>query len=139
MRVVDASTLCDFLLGRDEALSALTDDPASAHEPLHAPEVIELEVLNALRRLLRQGLVSSDRAAEAVADLGDVRLVRYPHGPLRDRVWDLRDRLSAYDAAYVALAEALGDSILLTSDTGLASRARVLLGRLRVRHIPSPT
>lgn len=136
MRVVDASVLCNFLLGRGDTLSALTDDPASAQEPLHAPEVIEPEVLNALRRLVRHGLLGSDRATEAVADLGDVRLVRYPHAPLRDEIWHLRDRLSAYDAAYVALAEALDDSILLTSDTGLASQARTLLGPQRVRHIP---
>jgi predicted nucleic acid-binding protein len=136
VRVVDASTLCDFLLGREDALRALTDDSTAAHEPLHAPELIDLEVLNALRRMVRQRLLGSDRAAEAVADLDDARLVRHPHAPLRDRIWDLRDRLSAYDAAYVALAEALPDSVLFTSDSALASQARLSLGAEHVRHIP---
>lgn len=135
MRVVDASTLCDFLLGRDEALNALIEDPSSSQEPLNAPELIEPEVLNALRRLVRQGLLRADRADEAVADLADIRLVRWPHAPLRDRIWELRDQLSAYDAAYVALAEALRDSVLVTGDGGLASRAIALLGSGRVRHI----
>jgi predicted nucleic acid-binding protein len=135
VRVIDASVLCDFLLGRDSALSALTDDEAADQEWLHAPEVIEPEVLNALRRLVRQGALSSDRATEAVGDLGDLRLIRYPHAPLRARIWELRDRLTAYDAAYVALTEALDDSVLLTADRGVASQAGELLGADRVRTV----
>ena len=135
MRVVDASTLCDFLLGRDTALTAVTESPSSAHEPLHAPELVEPEVLNALRRLVRQGFLGADRATQAVADLGDVRLTRHPHAPLRDRIWELRDRLSAYDATYVALVEALGDATLLTGDAGLATQAAAVLGAGRVRHV----
>jgi predicted nucleic acid-binding protein len=70
-----------------------------------------------------------------VADLAAMRLIRYPHAPLRARVWELRDALTAYDATYLALAEALDDSVLLTSDHGLASHAIASLGEERVRHV----
>ena len=72
------------------------------------------------------------RASEAVADLADLRLVRHPHAPLRPRVWELRARLSAYDAAYLALAEVLEDPVVVTCDGGLAAVAAELLGRDRV-------
>jgi predicted nucleic acid-binding protein len=134
--VVDASALVDFLLGRPEAVEAVLDATAKReHEPLHAPEVIEPETLNALRRLVAGGAVTERRAAEAVADLAAARLIRYPHAPLRARIWALRDQLTAYDAAYVALAEAMPDPLLLTGDGGLAGRARDALGAAGVRHI----
>jgi predicted nucleic acid-binding protein len=129
---LDASTLTDFLLGRPEAIEAITGALAE-HEPLHAPELIEPETLNALRRLARGGTISERRASEAVSDLAEARLVRYPHAPLRGRVWELRNELSAYDATYLALAEALGDSILMTGDAGLAERAQNAIGADRVR------
>jgi predicted nucleic acid-binding protein len=59
--------------------------------------------------------------------------VRSPHAPLRERVWALREELTAYEAAYLALAEALGGSVLLTSHGALAERAASALGRDRVR------
>jgi predicted nucleic acid-binding protein len=132
--VVDASVLTDFLLGRPQALDAIERELAGReHEPMHAPELIEPETLNALRRLARAGAVSDRRATEAAADLASVRLVRYPHAPLRERVWALRAELSAYDATYLALAEALDEPVLLTSDRGLAAHARVELGEESVR------
>jgi predicted nucleic acid-binding protein len=135
--VVDASVLIDFLLGRSETLDAVQRELAGReHDPLHAPELIEPETLNALRRLAAQGAVSQRRALEAVADLASVRLIRYPHAPLRDRVWALRDALTAYDASYLALAEALEDPMLLTADAGLATTARRWLGDNAVRHVP---
>jgi predicted nucleic acid-binding protein len=134
--VVDASVLTDFLLGRPEAVEALVRElDGREHEPLHAPELVEPETLNALRRLALGGSVTRQRASEAVADLANTRLVRYPHAPLRDRVWELRDNLTAYDAGYLALAEALDDPVLLTADGGLAARARDSLGHDRVRHV----
>jgi predicted nucleic acid-binding protein len=134
--VVDASVLTDFLLGRRQALDAVERELAGhEHEPLHAPELIEPETLNALRRLALAGKVTDRRASEAVADLANVRLVRYPHGPLRERVWDLRGNLTGYDATYLALAEALEDPVLLTGDDGLAARARNSLGDARVREV----
>jgi predicted nucleic acid-binding protein len=132
--VVDASLLTDFLLGRPQTLDALERELAGReHEPMHAPELIEPETLNALRRLALSGAVSDRRATEAAADLASVRLVRYPHAALRDRVWALRGELTAYDATYLALAEALDEPVLVTSDRGLAERARDGLGDERVR------
>jgi predicted nucleic acid-binding protein len=132
--VVDASVLADFLLGRPQALTAIEEAMAGReHELLHAPELIEPETLNALRGLARGGAITDRRAEEAVGDLASVRLVRYPHAPLRDRVWALRHNLSAYDATYLALAEAVDDPILLTGDAGLAGLARESLGEDRVR------
>lgn len=136
MIVVDASVLTDFLLGRPQALEVLGEELVDReHEPLHAPELVEPETLNALRRLVSSGRVSDQRATEAVADLAKTRLIRYPHAPLRDRVWQLRDELTAYDAAYLALAEALENAVLVTSDGGLAARSRALLGEQNVRHV----
>ncbi|HEY5198206.1 MAG TPA: PIN domain-containing protein [Solirubrobacteraceae bacterium] len=122
------------MLGREATVAALESELAIADQaPLHAPELIELETLNALRRLARAGVVSDQRATEAASDLADARVIRYPHAPLRARVWQLRHNLTAYDAAYLALAEALDDPLLMTADGGLASAARASLGAPRVR------
>ena len=139
MIVVDASVLADFLLGRAEAIEALVhalggDDG----QPLHAPELVEPETINALRRLVLSGRLAEDRGAEAVADLAGVRLVRHPHAPLRERVWQLRHELTAYDASYLALAEALEDPLLLTGDAGLAASGRRSLGEDAVTLVGSP-
>jgi predicted nucleic acid-binding protein len=135
--VVDSSTLIDYLLVRRPAVLALSRALAERPgDPLRAPELIDLETLNVLRRLVRRGVVSVRRAEQAVADLGDVRLVRYRHAPLRERVWALRDRLTAYDASYLALAEGLEATKFLTGDEGLAAAARDLLGGERVELVP---
>jgi len=134
--VVDASALTDFLLGRPQAVEAIEQEMrAREHEPLHAPELIEPETLNALRRMAIAGHVTDARASEAAADLERTRMIRHPHAPLRGRVWALRHDLTAYDATYLALAEALDDSVVLTADRGLASRSRRSLGEERVREI----
>ena len=136
MIVIDASALTDVLLEREEAVSLLKEEYVGhEHEPLNAPEVIEPETLNALRKISLRGSVTPRRATLAVSDLGNTRLVRYPHEPLRPRMWDLRDQLSAYDAAYLALAEALETAVLLTADRGLATVSRRVLGRDRVRMV----
>ena len=99
---------------------------------LAAPELVDLEVLSALRGLTRSGQVLPRRADLALTDLDDVPLQRAPHRPLLTRCWELRDNLTAYDAAYVALAEAL-DTTLLTGDRRLANatgpRCRIELMR----------
>jgi len=116
--VPDASVLVDVLRRSDgwEALAArlFRDD-----ETLHVPHVVDLEIAQALRSLVRRGETGPARAGEALTDLGDFPLYRYPHAHLMVRIWEIRDSLTAYDASYVALAEAL-DATLLTRDTRLA-------------------
>ena len=118
--VIDASALTELLLGRPQAVAV--DRLILEHEgDIHAPHLIDVEVASALRRLVAAGDSSPERAAEAIDDLLDLPIERYPEYILVPRMWDLRDNLSAYDAAYVALAEALGDSVsLLTADRRLA-------------------
>ncbi len=136
MIVVDASVLVEFLLGRRQALEAVARELSGAlDEALHAPELIEPEALNALRRLLRNSEITPSQADQAVSELDEVRLIRYPHAPLRSRVWQLRGNLSAYDAVYLALAEILDGSVLITSDSGLAANAAHVIGEGRVRHL----
>lgn len=94
----------------------MTDAP---DETLHAPHLFDVEVLQALRGLALGGLISESRSRRALKALLDMRVTRYPHGPLAARIWELRNNLTAYDAAYVALAEALG-APLVTTDGGLA-------------------
>jgi predicted nucleic acid-binding protein len=95
---------------------------------LHGPHLIDTEVLHALRRMTMIGAIGDDRAADLRSDFAELALVRYPHEPLNDRVWELRHNLTAYDATFVALAEALG-APLVTCDARLASapghRARI--------------
>jgi len=88
-------------------------------ERLTAPELLDLEVASVLRRQAREGAIDARRAALALADLAALPLQRAPHRSLLTRCWELRDNLTIYDAAYVALAEALHAS-LLTGDKRLA-------------------
>jgi len=87
---------------------------------LHVPHLFDLEVANALRRLARSGAITVARGEMALQDLTNVRLTRHGHSRLLQRVWELRDHLTAYDAVYVALAEAL-DAPLLTGDEKIAA------------------
>jgi len=134
--VIDASMLLGRLVGEPAALTAVANATAAAPgQPLQAPELIELELLQALRRLVRVGAVSEGRAADALADLEETRLERHSHRGLRAGIWELRNRLTSYDAAYVVLAERLGADALLTSDSGMAGVARDVLGAARVIHV----
>lgn len=99
----------------------------AANETLHAPHLIDVEIAQVLRRYVRSGAVSAARGAEALTDLADFPITRYPHFVLLARIWRLRHTLTAYDAVYLALAEAL-DATLVTRDRALAgtsSRVRV--------------
>lgn len=99
----------------------------AASETLHAPHLIDLEIAQVLRRYVRSAVISAERGAEALSDLVDFPLTRYPHFVLLTRIWEMRHDLTAYDAAYLALAEAL-DARLITRDRALAkagSRVRV--------------
>ena len=88
-------------------------------ESLHAPHLLDVEVAQVLRRFVLRGLVEEERAAEALLDLRDLDVTRYPHDVLLPRMWQLRENFSAYDAAYLALAESL-DALLLTTDQRLS-------------------
>ena len=118
MIVADASALIDLLL-ESEVRTRLEQRLLSGEESLHTPHVVDLEVAHTLRRLVLTGVLSSERAEVALADMADLQLNRYPHVELVPRVWELRDTLTAYDATYVALAEAL-EATLVTRDARLA-------------------
>jgi predicted nucleic acid-binding protein len=117
--VLDASAAIDWLL-QTAAGQRIERRIYSRNESLHAPHLLDLEVGQVLRRLVREGKVSTNRADQAIEDLLDLRITRYPHFVLLPRIWRLRHNLSAYDAAYVVLAENLG-ARLLTRDARLAS------------------
>ena len=121
MIVLDASAAVDWLLQTSSG-ERIENRIYSRNETLHAPHLLDLEVTQVLRRLVLQKIVSSSRAGEAVGDLLDLRINRYPHVVLLPRIWQLRHNFSAYDAAYLALAEEL-DAVLITRDGGLASRS----------------
>jgi predicted nucleic acid-binding protein len=91
----------------------------AANETLHAPHLIDLEIAQVLRRYERSAIISTERGTEALTDLIDFPLTRYPHFVLLTRIWQMRHGLTAYDAAYLALAEAL-DATLVTRDRALA-------------------
>lgn len=119
MIVLDASAAVDWLL-QTPAGQRIESRIYSGNESLHAPHLLDLEVTQVLRRLVREGTVPVGRAEEAVLDLQDLRITRYPHFVLLSDIWRRRHNLSAYDAAYIVLAEKLGAS-LLTRDRRLAA------------------
>lgn len=117
MLVIDASVLATALAddGRDGDLAR----SRLLGEVLTAPELIDLEVVSVLRRLTLAGQLPERRSSLALADLVDMPIQRASHAPLLERCWELRSNLTAYDAAYVALAEMM-DLVLLTTDERLA-------------------
>ena len=117
MIVLDASAAVEYLLGT--AAGARVAERIGGRETVHAPHLIDVEIAQVLRRLVRSGELVVDRAEGLLADFSAFRLNRYGHERLLPRVWALRDTLTAYDAAYVALAEAL-EAPLLTRDARLA-------------------
>lgn len=119
MIVLDASAAVDWLL-QTPAGMRIEHRIYAQHESLHAPHLLDLEVAQVLRRLVRQRLVSEVRVEEALSDLLDLRVARYPHDLFLSAIWRLRHNFSAYDAAYIVLAQKLG-ATLITRDSGLAS------------------
>jgi predicted nucleic acid-binding protein len=125
MLVVDASAVAELLLARPVA-EQIDHHIAEHSYMLHAPHLLDVEVLSALRRVVVAGEASSQRVQEALADLLDLPVERYPHAILLRRVWELRGNFSAYDAMYLALAEALSEdgALLLTADARFARAVR---------------
>ena len=114
MIVVDASAMTEFLLQTPLGLKVEARLLKRAEE-FHVPHLIDVEVAQALRRLVRTREISVERAEEALADMADFDLHRHAHVDLLARAWELRSNLTACDAVYVALAEALA-SPLVTCD-----------------------
>jgi predicted nucleic acid-binding protein len=119
--VVDASALLEVLL-RTAAAKLVEDRLFAPRQTLHAPHLVGVESAQVIRRYAAKGEIDAERGRMALADLADFPLRRYPHDFLLPRIWDLRHNLTAYDAAYVALAEAL-DVPLVTRDRHLAASA----------------
>jgi predicted nucleic acid-binding protein len=120
--VLDASAAIDWLL--QTAAGRRIESRIYSHgDSLHAPHLLDLEVAQVLRRLVREAAVSTLRAEQAIQDFLDLRVTRYPHILFLPHIWRLRNNLSAYDAAYVALAQELG-ATLVTRDSRLASASR---------------
>jgi predicted nucleic acid-binding protein len=113
VRVVDASVVVELI-----CFDLDTDELGD--EELAAPHLLDSEVLHAIRRHVNLGNVTEPRAEQALSMFEGLRILRYPAAPLRRRMWELRDNLSAYDATYVALAESLEATALLTLDDRLA-------------------
>jgi len=119
--VVDASAMLEALL-RTPAAQDVEDRLFAPGQTLHAPHLLDVEVAQVIRRYAAIGEINAERGRLALADLADLPVRRYAHDFLLPRIWQLRNNLTAYDAAYVALAEAL-DAKLLTRDRRLAAAA----------------
>jgi predicted nucleic acid-binding protein len=117
--VVDASAVIEVLLGTSAA-SRVAERFFAERETLHAPHLLDVEIAQVLRRFALAGAFGSERGAQALEDLADFPIARYPHQPFLFRIWELRHNVTAYDAAYLALAEALA-APLVTRDAKLAS------------------
>jgi predicted nucleic acid-binding protein len=119
--VLDASALLEVLLAT-AAAERVARSIFARGQTLHAPHIIDLEVAQVLRRYRREGEISEVRAMEALRDLQDFPLTRYPHDLFLPRIWELKENLTAYDAAYIALAEVL-PAPLVTRDARIEKSA----------------
>ncbi len=115
MIVLDASAVADFLLARGELWDWLAGRLRGATS-LHAPHLVDVEVASVVRGRALAGEISAGRGRAALDDLADLRLTRYPVTPLLTRIWELRANVTAYDGAYVALAEVLRAPLVTTDD-----------------------
>ena len=120
MIVLDASAAIEWLLQTPKAAAIEARLFSKTAPPRwHAPHLLDVEVAQVLRKQVVKGVMSDARGQEALQDFLDLPLVRYPHDFLLPRVWELRKNLTAYDAVYVALAEALRFP-LVTCDANIA-------------------
>ena len=117
--VVDASALLALLLNTPGA-SEIEKRLVEASESLHAPHLIDLEITHVLRRYVSIGQLTPQQGEEALTEVSDFQINRYPHYPFLPRIWALRHNVTAYDAVYLALAESL-PAPLITCDARLAA------------------
>ncbi len=128
MIVVDASAALALALGQADETMYVTGE-------LAAPHLLDCEVLNGLRNLLIGGNLTEEQAVAALRVFGDIEIERFAVSTLRPRIWELRYSMTAYDGAYVALAESLDVDHLLTADARLANAPGP---RCRVRLLGAP-
>lgn len=123
--VLDASVVVELVLVTRTGMEIgrRLADPAVS---LHSPELVDLEVLNTIRRYVQAKRVTPSRATVAVRNLIELDLQRHRHGPMLERIWARRSNVTAYDAAYITLAEIL-DGPLLTTDGRLARAPNLLI------------
>lgn len=107
------------MLNLDESAPRILERIDQADDGLHVPHLFEIEVVSALRRYTLNSGISEERSTELLEDLATIRITRYPHTALLSRVWELRENVTAYDAAYIALAETL-EAPLVTRDERLS-------------------
>ncbi|HWE83855.1 MAG TPA: type II toxin-antitoxin system VapC family toxin [Terracidiphilus sp.] len=119
MIVLDTSAVVDWLL-QTPAGQRIEHRIYASQETLHSVHLLDVEFVQVLRRLVREGTLTAKRASEAIDDLAALRITRYAPVLLLERSWRLRQNLSAYDAAYVALAEGL-QAPLITRDRRIAA------------------
>jgi len=129
MIVLDASVVVE-LLTNGALADSIRNDLAGRDESFIVPHLIDVEVVSAIRRLVAGRRIGSERSDRFLEGLAALPAERYSHTPLIGRIWELRHNFTAYDAAYIALAEAM-DAVLYTSDQKLCKghRARVVLFR----------
>ena len=118
MIVIDASAMVEWLFETQSGLKI--EKLAMSDADICAPHLMDLEVTQALRRLARAQKITVARGQQALEDLRGMDLTRYAHEGFLDRIWNLRDSCTAYDAMYIALAESL-HAVVLTHDQKLAA------------------
>jgi len=126
--VLDASVVAEVVL--QSGKGAKIRQRLHAVRLVHAPHLVDIEVINALRRHYLLGTLTPARAYQALEDFRSMRILRHRHSAYVARIWELRDNFTAYDACYLALTEAL-DATLLTRDAALGS-ARLHRGQVEV-------
>lgn len=127
MIVLDASVVVELLIN-GELADSIRHELARSDGSLLVPHLLDVEVMSAVRRLAASQRIDAHRIGQLLSALADLPAERYAHTPLLERTWELRHNFTAYDAAYIALAEAT-NSVLCTCDEKLQSghRARVML------------
>jgi len=116
--VIDASAVLELVL-RTEKGKKVEARALVSEESLHAPHLIDVEVTQALRRLVQLKEIKAERAKQALDDHAALHIKRADHEGMLERLWELRESVTAYDATYVTLAEVL-DAPLITCDSKLA-------------------